>query len=225
MGPGGMAAVGPANVDECSKFSTAVKRVVTSYLFTSQLVALKMSAGGLSEKWDKMMMLLLMARIQAAKESFGLSEQDALQRAGIIQHYIATNRINPQWAATVQNENEILETILKATLDKPVPESLELAKVRKIAFRLTSMIYNDQFLDGLRQLRKLDLMEKNAKITPILHNIQVAAFENEGLKGDDGFIAAQKSLMEFASDPFVQAQVNSYMVLVVEAAEVPLMGR
>jgi hypothetical protein len=180
--------------------------------------ALKMVSGTITEKWNKMAMVLMIARLQAIRDMTGLEGQHAQAKVQEFSFRISQCKDDPNFAEITAKEHSIMEYILENTFGKPVPPRTDLKITRRLAFNICKAAFTPAFMDSLlSETKGLNLEQKNCVIIQKVHELQTSVFILQGFGGDDGFLTAQMALIEHISDGFVQYQTAAYNTLIVEA--------
>eukprot|EP00906_Rhabdomonas_costata_P017396 RCo025106 len=205
---------------ECVKVAQRTLGELDTYFAKSQLQGIRMMQGTALEKMNIALSLLLMAKLQAIKKESGLEGDAGVHRVQALNAKMAMARDSPEFDEARKAERAVLEVIFQQTFGKPVPPSVDVHTARKLAFSMCAAVFDESFLGTVRstcQSMGDDVQRKNAFVSPKLMEIQTKVFQQNGFNGDDGFLAAQTALLEFAGEPFVNAITVAYNSLLVEA--------
>jgi hypothetical protein len=212
----------PLTAEDCLQFYKRVYDAVDSYLFKSKLQWLKLQTQTITEKWNTLGMLLLMARIQAVKEMNGMEGNPAMLKVQEYANRLLQEKNEKRGNEIIEMEKKTLDMMLLTVFEK-APQPVTLFEARRLSFALCEAIFDDDFLQHLQlDTKGLENEMKNQVIIQKIHTLQTNVFQKEGYGGDDAFLKVQRGLMEYSVDRFVQYQTVSYNLLLIEAAQIQL---
>jgi hypothetical protein len=182
---------------------------------------LKLTPGSIAQRWNKVMLVLMLSRLDAIKKFFpGCSDQEAymnLQKLSLSvrRHMSEGNQ------TLVDLDEKIWEFLLSHAFGKSLPEKMSVDVARKIALKLCNEVSEEEFATKLRSMTQgKGLEEKNDVLIQCLLEAQFKLFETFGYSDEEGFICVQKNLMDYAGDAVVLAYTSAYNYILLEIAEI-----
>lgn len=185
------------------------------------LQQLKLTPGSVAVRWNKVMLVLMLSRLDAIKKSTpGCSDQEAymnLQKLSLS----ARRFVSEGDKTLIELDRQIWEFLLKSAFGRAMPEKISCTVARKIALALCNAVSEEEFQKELGDLCKgKDLQAKNDVLIQKLMDAQMELFAEHGYADEDGYICIQKNLMDYSGDAVVLAYTSAYNYVLLEGANI-----
>jgi hypothetical protein len=170
----------------------------------------------LVERWQIFLSIILPLQLQVL-ESNGLpNDQSSL------------SLFNEMYLAHAKNSKELFELNKKKWLflyEKAFRvkeyKEITLEEAQSLIASLDAAMTSDEFLTQIDEAikGKNTLLEKRQALLSVLFPLHMSVMEEYGFTGEAGYVQAQRSLMDYYSDPFIQEMANHAQSVVFQRAK------
>jgi len=171
-------------------------------------------------KWQMLLGVLLPIQIETAKKFGFTNEQTALIEFN--KQLIDQQQNDPQ----LQSLNEQKwHTIFKQAFNMDSVQKITLEQARNLVAEISTEMMSEHFLKQVDQTMgqidpKADLMQKRQTLITVLLPMQMAVMAKHGFEGEQGYVQAQRALMDYLHDPQIMEKAAKSQIALFTRAKV-----
>lgn len=181
---------------------------------------IKSSDEDLISKWQTFLGIILPVQIKCIQDLGFSADQSGLSGFNevLMKHQIENSKIlelnNLKWDMT-------LNLAFEANLNI----NITLEKAQKIVLDLVDSITSPAFLSQIDKImldmdKRATMLDKRKKILTELLPLQMSVFGKHGFEGEQGYICAQKCLLDYYHDPLISQKATFGMKTLFERANI-----
>lgn len=178
------------------------------------LAALRTHSGSLMEKWQQLLQIVLGAQLEVMK------------RHGLVTDQASLSRFNDAYAQRAQSSAELATLnkekwlfIFETVFGMRDFRELSLPDARRLIAAIVEAMTAPAFLQTVdASLAALppsaSLIERRQAVLTVLFPLHLSVMAKQGFPGEEGYIQAQRALMDHYSDPVIAQSASRAQALV-----------
>ncbi|CCB89964.1 protein C10 [Simkania negevensis] len=167
-----------------------------------QLSKIRASAEPLIEKWQKFLGVILPIQIMIIRKYGYAGNQKGL--AEFNEKLVKEAQTNPELKKL--NEDKWLY-LFKTTFGLKEVKSISLEEAQKMTSEIADAMTSEEFLQKIDEvmsnIQEGSMLERRQRLLDVLLPVQMEVMERYGFPGEEGYVQAQRAMMDFFFDPVV----------------------
>ncbi|GEM_PF-1544766 len=177
------------------------------------------SQGSLVEKWQQFVAMILPIQLEVIEEAGFEGNQEGL------------SYFNELWMEAAAEEKELEDLnkekwvfLFEKAFGLEEVKEISLTRARSLVKEITKEMLDEDFLELIEKEMSLlsheaPMIQKRMTLLNLILPLHLRVMEEQGFKGDEGYVQAQRALTDYYSDPEIRASSTRAQLTVFRKAK------